>query len=62
MAGGLSLKCLLWFLWIYLVDVQYLNYKDIEQLNNYHKQVYNVLSPYMKGEELEQLVYSTREL
>ena len=45
-----------------LVDVQYLNYKDIEQLNNYHKQVYNVLSPYMKGEELEQLVYSTREL
>ena len=45
-----------------LVDVQYLNYKDIEQLNNYNKQVYNVLSPYMKGEELEQLVYSTREL
>ena len=45
-----------------LVDVQYLNYKDIEQLTNYHKQVYNVLSPYMKGEELEQLVYSTREL
>lgn len=45
-----------------LVDVQYLSYKDIEQLNNYNKQVYNVLSPYMKGEELEQLVYSTREL
>ena len=45
-----------------LVDVQYLIYKDIEQLNNYNKQVYNVLSSYMKGEELEQLVYSTREL
>ncbi len=45
-----------------LVDVQYLNDKDIEQLNNYHKQVYNALSPYMKGEELEQLAYSTREL
>ena len=45
-----------------LVDVQYLSYKDIEQLNNYNKQVYNVLSPYMKGKELEQLVYSTREL
>lgn len=44
-----------------LVDIKYLNEKDIQQLNEYHKWVYDVLSPYMTGAELERLMESTRE-
>ncbi len=45
-----------------LVDVTYLNEKDIQQLNEYHKWVYDVLSPYMTGAELERLKESTKEV
>ena len=45
-----------------LVDVKYLNEKDKEQLNGYHKWVYDTLSPYMQGHELELLKESTRKL
>ena len=45
-----------------LVDKTYLNDKDIAQLNEYHKWVYETLSPYMKGQELELLKQSTREI
>lgn len=45
-----------------LVDKDYLNDKDIKQLNEYHKWVYDVLSPHMEGEELERLKESTRSI
>lgn len=45
-----------------LIDKKYLNDKDIEQLNTYHKWVYECLSPYMEGEELEKLKQSTRAI
>ena len=41
------------------VDVSYLNEKDIERINNYHSWVYEQLSPYMCGEELEKLKRAT---
>ena len=36
-----------------LVDTRYLEVSDIKRLNEYHKQVYDALSPLMNGEELE---------
>lgn len=45
-----------------LIDKTYLNSKDIEQLNTYHKWVYEKLSPYMDGCELELLKESTRQI
>ena len=45
-----------------LVDKDYLNDKDIKQLNEYHKWVYDVLGPHMEGEELERLKESTRSI
>ncbi len=45
-----------------LIDKKYLNDKDIEQLNTYHKWVYECLSPHMEGEELEKLKQSTRAI
>ena len=41
------------------VDVSYLNEKDIERINDYHSWVYEQLSPYMCGEELEKLKRAT---
>lgn len=43
-----------------LVDLSYLTKQDIERLNNYHREVYEKLSPYMQGEELEFLKEYTR--
>lgn len=37
------------------IDPSYLEKKDIEQLNAYHKMVYETLSPYLEGEELDWL-------
>ena len=34
------------------IDVKYLEKRDIEQIDDYHKLVYKELSPYFEGEEL----------
>ncbi|MCR5743412.1 MAG: aminopeptidase P family protein [Lachnospiraceae bacterium] len=44
------------------VDKRYLTFTDIERINNYHKMVYDVISPYLEGEELEFLKKATREI
>ena len=38
-----------------LIDVKYLDDRDIILLNNYHKRVYENLSPFMSGDELDML-------
>ena len=43
-----------------LVDLEYLNNEDIKRLNSYHREVYEKLSPFMQGEELEFLKKYTR--
>ena len=45
-----------------LVDTAYLDAVDIDRLNQYHEGVYDRLSPYMKGEELEFLRKYTAEV
>ena len=45
-----------------LVDIKYLEESDIKRLNDYHKQVYEALSPLMDGEELEFLRKYTRPI
>lgn len=42
------------------VDIQYMEASDIKKLNAYHKSVYEKLSPYFEGEELERLIKATR--
>lgn len=44
------------------VDNAYLEAKDKERLNAYHRQVYEKLSPYFEGEELTWLKEATREI
>ena len=44
------------------VKVEMLTSEDIYELNKYHKKVFEVLSPYFKGEELEWLKEATREV
>lgn len=44
------------------IDTKYMDPSDIKKLNNYHKIVYEKLSPYFEGEELEQLKQATRFL
>lgn len=44
------------------VDVSVLERQDIERLNGYHRSVFERLSPYFEGEELEALRLYTREL
>lgn len=44
------------------IDVQYLQPRDIELLNQYHKMVYEKLAPYFEGEELEWLKNYTRAI
>lgn len=42
------------------IDTNYMEASDIEKLNAYHKAVYEKLSPYFEGAELEQLKHATR--
>ena len=44
------------------IDKAYLNPDDVKQLNAYHKMVFEKLSPYFEGEELEWLGEVTREI
>ena len=44
------------------IDVQYMTGPEIGALNQYHKLVFDRLSPYFAGEELEALRYYTRPL
>ncbi len=44
------------------IDTTYLNEEDISELNAYHRQVYEKLSPYFEGEDLEFLKKYTREV
>ncbi len=44
------------------IDTAYMEQSDIEKLNAYHKAVYEKLSPYFEGGELEQLKCATREI
>ena len=43
-------------------DVKYLNDRDIELLNAYHARVYEMISPYLAGDELTWLFYATRKI
>ena len=45
-----------------LIDVNYLDSKSIELLNDYHKKVFDTLSPYLNEEETEFLRKQTRSL
>ena len=44
------------------IDTTYLSPEDIRQLNDYHKKVYEKISPYLEPEEAEWLKEQTREL
>ena len=44
------------------IDKQYLNAEDVKQLNDYHKMVYEKISPYMTSEENEWLKEYTRAI
>ena len=45
-----------------VIDTKYMEEPDIDKLNKYHEEVYNKLSPYFEGEELEMLKKSTRKI
>lgn len=44
------------------VDKNYLTERQVKLLNEYHRQVFDAVSPYMEGEELEWLKMATREI
>lgn len=44
------------------VEVSLLEEKDKERLNAYHREVYEKLSPYFEGEELDWLKKAVREV
>lgn len=44
------------------IDTKYMEASDIEKLNAYHKAVYEKLSPYFEGVQLEQLKQATRTI
>lgn len=44
------------------IDVSYLQQRDIEQLNNYHRMVYEKISPFLTKEEQEWLKIYTRAI
>ena len=44
------------------IDIRWLNPEDIRQLNAYHKQVYEKISPYLNKDEREWLAEYTRAL
>ena len=41
---------------------RYMTEKDVELLNNYHKEVYEKISPYLEGDEKEWLKEATRPI
>ncbi|GFI21486.1 aminopeptidase [Lachnospiraceae bacterium] len=45
-----------------IIDTQYMEASDICKLNAYHESVYNKLSPYFEGEQLEMLRKATRPI
>ena len=45
-----------------LIDTSILSAQEIEQVNNYHKQVYDRLSPYLSDSEKQWLAAKTKEL
>ncbi len=45
-----------------LVDVKQMSETEIKQLNQYHENVYEVLLPYMKGDEKERLKAATKQI
>lgn len=45
-----------------LIDLDYLNEDDIKEINKYHKEVYETLSPYLNDDEKKFLLKETREL
>ncbi|MFQ7586153.1 MAG: M24 family metallopeptidase C-terminal domain-containing protein [[Clostridium] symbiosum] len=44
------------------IDVKYMEPRDRELLNAYHKEVYNKISPYLPEEEAKWLEKVTREI
>ena len=44
------------------IDTQYMTEKDVELLNNYHKEEYEKISPYLEGDEKEWLKEATRPI
>ena len=44
------------------IDVKYMEPRDRELLNEYHKEVYARISPYLNPEEAEWLKTATREI
>lgn len=44
------------------IDISVMEPSDIHLLNEYHKQVYEKLSPYLDGEEKEWLREATKEI
>jgi Xaa-Pro aminopeptidase len=44
------------------IDTQYMTEKDVELLNNYHKEVYEKISPYLEGDEKEWLKEACKPL
>jgi Xaa-Pro aminopeptidase len=44
------------------IDTKYMEPSDIQKLNDYHKAVYEKLSPFFEGKELEKLKEATRFL
>ena len=44
------------------IDTQYMTEKDVELLNNYHKEVYEKISHYLEGDEKEWLKEATRPI
>ena len=44
------------------VDKAYLTDRQVRLLNEYHKQVFDAVSPYMDDEELKWLKEATREI
>jgi Xaa-Pro aminopeptidase len=44
------------------IDPTCMEPSDIERLNRYHRQVWEVISPYLEGDEKEWLKEATREI
>ena len=44
------------------IDAGKLTYEEKEYLNEYHRTVYDRISPYMSEDELEWLAYATRAI
>lgn len=44
------------------VEISYMTNREVKLLNKYHKDVYNTLSPYFSGDELEWLKNATRQI